>query len=131
MKYLSNYTQDKQTALFKECGAFFAFSQKQLDYAKLPDVKYASLGSGLICPVTNIKKLAKRLFMIQKEGIAQDIEENGKDAIIQRELGNHECQITGDVDVVVKALEDYGITELEVQEGYREFYQMCVNNHLF
>ena len=43
MKYLSSYTQDKQTALFDETGAFFAFSQQQFDDAKIEGLIYVSL----------------------------------------------------------------------------------------
>lgn len=34
MKYLSDYIQQPQTALFDELGAFFAFSNKQFDEVK-------------------------------------------------------------------------------------------------
>ncbi|WP_442806907.1 DUF7659 family protein [Vibrio crassostreae] len=34
MKYLSHYIQAKQTQAFNEAGAFFAFSNKQLDGEK-------------------------------------------------------------------------------------------------
>ncbi|WP_444823022.1 DUF7659 family protein, partial [Vibrio parahaemolyticus] len=44
MKYLSDYTQQPQTALFDELGAFFAFSNKQFDEAKKKGIEYVSLG---------------------------------------------------------------------------------------
>ncbi|MEZ8335996.1 hypothetical protein AB6D90_25755, partial [Vibrio splendidus] len=88
MKYLSHYIQAKQTQAFNEAGAFFAFSNKQLDGEKKEGVKYASLGMGLICPVDNAKQLMTRLDSIAQEGIVEDIEENGKKAIIRRELFN-------------------------------------------
>ncbi|WP_458860906.1 DUF7659 family protein, partial [Vibrio parahaemolyticus] len=31
MKYLTDYTSEKQTQAFNEFGAFFAFSNKQFD----------------------------------------------------------------------------------------------------
>ena len=43
MKYLSDYMEHKQTALFKETGAFFAFSNKQFAESKNPKVKYLFL----------------------------------------------------------------------------------------
>ncbi|WP_048662758.1 DUF7659 family protein, partial [Vibrio crassostreae] len=90
MKYLSHYIQDKQTQAFNEAGAFFAFSNQQFDDEKKEGVKYASLGMGLICPTDNVRQLMIRLYSIAQEGIAEDIKENGKKAIIRRELFNHE-----------------------------------------
>ncbi|MGF1884098.1 DUF7659 family protein [Vibrio splendidus] len=121
MKYLSHYIQDKQTQAFNEAGAFFAFSNQQFDDEKKEDVKYASLGMGLICPVDNAKKLMTRLDSIVQEGIAEDIKENGKTAIIRRELFNHECFYTNEICDCVEKLEDYGIT-------YDEIY--TVFNHI-
>ncbi|MEZ9004892.1 hypothetical protein AB6E26_19625 [Vibrio splendidus] len=118
MKYLSHYVQDKQTLAFNEAGAFFAFSTKQFDEAKKEGVKYASLGMGLICPVDNAKQFMTRLDSIAQEGIAEDIEENGKKAIIRRELFNHECFYTNDICDCVESLEGYGISYDEVYEVF-------------
>ncbi|CAK3013825.1 BCTnown [Vibrio crassostreae] len=118
MKYLSHYIQDKQTQAFNEAGAFFAFSNKQFDEAKKEGVKYASLGMSLICPVDNTKQLMTRLDSIAQEGIAEDIEENGKKAIIRRELFNHECFYTNDICDCVEKLEGYGIFYDEVYEVF-------------
>ncbi|OMO26513.1 hypothetical protein BH582_21820 [Vibrio sp. 10N.222.47.A9] len=116
MKYLSHYIQDKQTQAFNDAGAFFAFSNQQSDEAKKDSVKYASLGMGLICPVDNAKQLMIRLDSIAQEGIAEDIKENGKKAIIRRELFNHECFYTNDICDCVEKLEGYGITYDEIYE---------------
>ncbi|EDK30745.1 hypothetical protein VSWAT3_25719 [Vibrionales bacterium SWAT-3] len=118
MKYLSHYIQDKQTQAFNEAGAFFAFSTKQFDEAKKEGVKYASLGMGLICPVDNAKQLMTSLDSIAQEGIAEDIEENGKKSIIRRELFNHECFYTNDICDCVEKLEGYGISYDEVYEVF-------------
>lgn len=67
----------------------------------------------------NVNALYKELNEIVKRGIQQDIEENGIDAIIKRELNNYECQYTGDIEIVVKALKDYGITYDQVLVVFR------------
>jgi hypothetical protein len=131
MKYLSHYTEQGQTELFNSLGAFFAFSQSQLDEAKKEGVTYVSMGSGLICPKDNAKELMLGLESNHAQGIAADIAENGIEAIIQRELGNHEAQITGDLDDTMRALEGYGVTEAQVKEGYKTFYDLCVENDCF
>lgn len=122
MKYLSDYIQQPQTALFDELGAFFAFSNKQFDEAKKKGIEYVSLGMGMIVPKNNAKQLVERLEKIQKEGIKQDITENGKEAIIRRELFNHECFYTGDICDCVEKLEEYGY-------NYDDIYQ--VYSHIF
>lgn len=131
MKYLSNYIEQKQTDLFNKTGAFFAFSQKQLDEKKQDNINYVSCGSGLIAPKENVNQLINGLETIHAEGIAEDIKENGKPAIIQRELGNHEAQITGDISDTVDSLDGYGITTAEVRAGYSVFYQTCIDNDWF
>ncbi|MEZ9209364.1 hypothetical protein AB6E95_17915 [Vibrio splendidus] len=118
MKYLSHYIQDKQTQAFNEAGAFFAFSNQQFDDEKKEGVKYAVIGMGLICPVDNAKQLMTRLDSIAQEGIAEDIKENGKKAIIRRELFNHECFYTNDICDCVEKLEGYGITYDEINEVF-------------
>lgn len=48
MKYLSDYTSEKQTQAFDEVGEFFAFSQKHFNKAKKEGVEYYSMGAELI-----------------------------------------------------------------------------------
>lgn len=131
MKSLQDYIKDEQTALFKKYGVFFAFSVNQYINAAVEGTRYVSAGSGMFCPAGNEKALYKDLKNLYEKGIAQDLAENGKEAIIRRELSNYECQLTGDVTDAYEALEDYGITFEEVQEGYASFYKECVENGWF
>ena len=119
MKSLCNYTQDLQTAAFEKAGAFFAFSQKQMSEKAKPGIEYISVGAGLIAPKESAKQLLIELEQIQQTGMQQDIEENGRDGIIRRELFNHECFYTGDISDCVYALEDYGISVEEILKVYR------------
>ncbi|HAS6131806.1 TPA: hypothetical protein RQK29_002289 [Vibrio vulnificus] len=121
MKYLSDYTQQPQTDLFDELGAFFAFSNNQFDSAKKKGVEYVSLGMGMIVPKNNAKKLIERLDEIQKEGIKQDIAENGKETIIRRELSNYECFYTNDITDCVENLEEYGYSYDDIYQVYRQW----------
>lgn len=131
MKYLSDYMQEKQTALFNETGSFFAFSQKQFDESKNEGVKYVDLGAGLICPKENVDKLVNGLEQIAKDAIKQDMEENGKVAIIHRELANHECQISMDITDVINTLSDYPITKKEIAEQWTVYFKQCLKNDCF
>ena len=123
MKYLSDYTQQAQTNLYNELGAFFAFSNKQFEEAKKKGVEYVSLGMGMIVPKNNAKQLVERLGQIQKEGIKQDIAENGKEAIIRRELFNHECFFTHDITDCVEKLEEYGYSHDDIFQVYSHICQ--------
>ena len=131
MKYLSDYTEAKQTALFNDCGAFFAFSQSQFDEKKKDGINYSNVGSGLICESEFCDKLIEGLENINTEAIKQDIAENGKKAIIHRELANHECQITMSIADCVNKLEFYPITKEEIQAEWKEFFQKCIDNDWF
>ena len=118
MKYLSHYIEAAQTKLFNETGTFFAFSNKQYEEGKKEGVSYVSLGAGMICPEENVNKLADGLKTITAQGIAQDLAENGKEAIIERELHNYEAFYVGSIRDTLDALEDYGITREEIVRVY-------------
>ena len=128
MKYLSDYMKDSQTKLLRETGAFFAFSEKQFAESKKEGVEYVGLDAGLICPNKSVDALIDGLERIYREGVRQDIEENGIHAIIQRELGNHECQLTGSIQECVDALAGYPITREQIQSEWKEFLQMEEEN---
>ena len=128
MKYLSDYMEERQTAAFRENGAFFAFSNEQLAKEKVEGVTYVNMGSGLICPKDNTKKLRKELDTIWTESIAQDLAENGKSGIILRELYNHEAFYVGEIDNTVRALEPYKFTEEEILAVYRKNYNEACKN---
>jgi hypothetical protein len=126
MKYLQDYQEEAQTALFKKTGAFFAFSNKQFDEEKKEGVKYVHLGAGLICPKVNAKELNEKLDAIYKDAIKKDIAENGIEAIIKRELYNHECFYTGDITDCVSKLQDYPTTKEEIWNVYKSEYKTAV-----
>jgi hypothetical protein len=118
MKSLSNYVEAAQTALFDKTGTFFAFSNKQFDEGKKEGVTYVSLGAGIICPKENVEALKTGLDTINAQGIAQDIAENGKEAIITRELHNHEAFYVNSLSDTVEALSDYGYTREDIRQVY-------------
>jgi len=119
MKYLSDYMNDKQSALFEEYGVFFAFSREQFLEARKEGIKYVNVGAGMIVPKEHVEVVMKSLDEIYQNGIKQDIAENGIDAIIKRELGNYECYYTGDISDAVEALEDYGISRDQVEKIFK------------
>lgn len=118
MKYLQDYMEEAQTKAFEKAGAFFAYSNKQFDEQKKQGVRYVSVGLGLICPKDTVAALINELAAIAKQGIKDDLAENGKEGVIKRELANYECFYTGDPSGAVEALEGYGISEEEIMEVF-------------
>ena len=131
MKYLSNYTEENTTKILNTYGAFFAFSNKQFEESKKEGVVYARLYGGLIAPKENVKIIMDSLKVVNSEGIKQDIKENGIKNIIHRELGNYECQISGDITDALDILSDYGVSKEEVMKEYKIFFQKCIKNDWF
>ncbi len=119
MKYLQDYIQDKQTELFNLTGTFFAFSKEQFNEGKKQNVEYVNMGGGMLTNKEYVETLINGLDKIQKEGMAQDLKENGKEKIILRELGNHEAWYDGDIARTFEVLEPYGITYDEIQRMFR------------
>lgn len=124
MKYLIDYTKECTTGVLEKNGAFFCFSKEQFDEHAKENVEYVSLEAGLVCPKENAKALRDELEQCIDKAIAQDLEENGKEKIIERELRNHECGYTGDISAAVSALEIYeDITEKDIAEKHWHLMQ--------
>jgi hypothetical protein len=131
MNYLSHYTEQATTDALNSNGAFFAFGNAQFDAAMTKGVNYTPMGNGLYCPNENRMRLNDALDNAITQGVAADVAENGIEAIINRELGNHEAQITGDIGDTVGALHGYGISAEQVQAQYGAFYQDCIDKDYF
>ena len=107
MKYLKDYMSARQTVALNKAGAFFAFSTTQFEDQKKPNITYVNGPAGMICPKDTLTTLLRELDEIYTSSIAQDLAENGANAIIIRELNNHEAYYTGDIESTVEALSDY------------------------
>tara|TARA_R100001443_G_scaffold18073_1_gene28735 strand:+ start:275 stop:643 length:369 start_codon:yes stop_codon:yes gene_type:complete len=120
MKYLSDYMEEKQTALFNETGTFFAFSDKQFKEQHTKGIKYVSLGSGMITPKENANKVIETLHKIHKKAMKEDLKDNGIQGVIQRELENYEVYYTNDLEPAMEALKDYPeITQKDIIKVYQ------------
>jgi hypothetical protein len=126
MKYLSDYTRDVTKTLFSKYNAFFAFNDKQFNEGKREGVDYKSLGVGLHVETSKVKEFNLEFLKIVETAITQDLAENGKDNVIERELSNYECYYTYEIDDAVDALTDYNITREEIQQVFNKNKQ----NHL-
>lgn len=137
MKYLSDYQEEKQSKLFEETKAFFAFGQKQFDEKKQPGVDYVHLFGGLICPKENAKQLADGLNSIYEEAKRADFAENGNIKIIEREYFNHEIQISMDKQGLVDLMQGYEeifpgqFTEEIILKVCKDCFKKAVENDWF
>ena len=120
MKYLSDYMEAKQTALFNRTGTIFAFSNKQFDEQAIKGKKYSRIGQGMLTQKGNEMKVIKTLEKIYQQAIVQDIKENGIKGVIQRELENYEVYYTNDLEPAMEALKDYPeITQKDIIKVYQ------------
>lgn len=131
VKSLNYYIDKPIEELMEECGAFFAFSDKQYEEKAVEGIKYVSLVNGLIIPKDNVESFLKRYTAINEEGVAKRVEDSSIKDIIWYELGNYEVQLTGDLTDVIEALEGYPITEEQIENEYVEYFQMCLDNDYF
>ncbi|WP_075344098.1 DUF7659 family protein [Tenacibaculum agarivorans] len=120
MKSLCDYVSKKQSELFKTTGTFFAFSGQQFEESRIKGEKYTQFPGGMFCLSEHADTLLEGLKQIQKEGIQQDLEENGVDKIIVRELYNYETFLTYDLADVIEALEDYPITKEQIELAFEK-----------
>jgi len=120
MKYLSDYMEVKQTALFNRTGTIFAFSDKQFDEQAIKGKEYSRIGQGMLTQKGNEMKVIKTLEKIYQQAMVQDLKENGIKGVIQRELENYEVYYTNDLEPAMEALKDYPeITQKDIIKVYQ------------
>ena len=122
MKYLSDYMEKKQSALFKKTGTFFAFSNEQYEEQADKSKIYVFMGSGMYTEKQFATQQIEEGYKIYKDSIDQDLKENGKNGVILRELLNHEAFYTNDLQDTIIKLEDYPIKEDEISHIYQKNY---------
>jgi hypothetical protein len=126
MKYLTDYTEQEQTRLFDKYNIFFAFSAEQFNDNKPKEegLKYVSRDAGMYQGYKDKKELKefdKEFDKMLENAIKQDLKENGKEKIIERELNNHECYYTGEIDQsVIDSLSDYNISKKEIIDQFNK-----------
>ena len=138
MKYLRDYYQEDQTKLFEECGAFFAFSNDQLTngMAKIKETpayqegdKFVRCGHGMIMLKKHVERYREQSKSLYAAAREKDIEENGINKIILRELYNYECFYTGDIEDAEEELKQYDVTTEQIRKVYRDNYQEAMQEY--
>jgi hypothetical protein len=125
MRFFDDIYQDSLKELNIKYELFYAFNKEQFDEAlKIRNRKdlgfYVNISYGAYIPNKFKEEYKKELDILYKKSIQIDIEENGKDKIILRELNNHECFYTGEIDDAVDAVHKYGYTSDDVYKIYKK-----------
>jgi hypothetical protein len=136
MKYLSDYMQEAQTALFAKTGTFFAFNAQQIREGKKEGIEYICLDGGAMCPKQNVDELLQGLETIYNESIKKDVQENGAEAIIQRQYFNYESQISSTREAYNSLLSYQSafpelFTNEAIKKGFSNAYELAVKNDWF
>jgi len=124
MKYLSEIIEDRQNKLFRKYDIFFAFSEEQLERGlkktgRKKEEITSAIGMGLICPKEYVQAFLDEHETVVIEGIAEDIAQAGIEAVVRRELSNHEAYYTGDIESTVDALEAYPVNRDDIKAIFK------------
>lgn len=135
MKYLQDYMTEAQNELFEKQGVFFAFSNEQFKKGcekikRKPDERITDFGSGMFGLSKNADEIIAGLDKIYTEAIQKDIEENGLNKIIRRELSNHEAYYTRDLTDTIEKLSDYPVTADEINKVFnnKNYNSFAIDN---
>jgi hypothetical protein len=107
MKYLSDYTNEPLSELFKKYGVIIAFSNDQFENQRDTQITYSHVGNGMICPKDNVDSFIGEVEELYYNAICEDVAENGAVGIIKREFGNYETAYTGDKTDLMGYLSKY------------------------
>lgn len=128
MKYLQDYIEEEQSKLLEDFGVFFAFNDEQFKegaeqnkHLKPEGTKWASLGAGMYMPSVLVDAFNDAHKLCVEKGVQKDLAENGREAILERELGNYEIGLAWDGyndPNFRSAIKDYGFTEEEIKQAY-------------
>jgi hypothetical protein len=119
---IKNEKEKMTSELFKKCGVFFAFSDKQFHENKTPlkpGEKYVSIGVGGYLPKGKLDAFLDGMEAINKFGKTKVKENNLAETEILYELKNHECFYTGEIDDVVNMFKGT-YTDKQIRDVYNK-----------
>lgn len=114
----------KQSALFAQYQAFFAFSEEQLKegmakYGLTNREDLVSVAYGLIAPKANLLAITDGVHLIELERVESIKAQVKMRKVILYELNNYECFYSGDIENALPALLPLGVTREEVLEVFK------------
>ena len=118
---MTDLTEKKTTEIMNKYGAFFAFSDKQFNEAKNPEIpaeNYRSLFYGIICPAENCKTFTDEMLAATEEAEKLFMQVNDRTEIIKQELSNYECYYVGDPTEAIENLKRFNISAEEIEKVF-------------
>jgi len=122
------YVQDEIDNVLKRYGAYLFSDLNQADTI-LSDKseEYGNygnwMGKDLIAPKSTAPQLIQELDALKEKGIQLDIQNNGVEAIIKRELDRQDCYSKKDISDCVEELKPYNIPEQEIGKVFWDEYR--------
>ena len=127
-KTINDLTDKKVSEHLKNFGAFWAFSNSQVNEQKKEGENYVQVMQGLICPKDKADEFMRILTEIYEAGEREFLEVNDRTEIILYELENHECFYLYDPTEAVENLADFGITKEEVINVFNKNLERYADN---
>ena len=120
--YSSRYNEE-----LNKTGIFFAFTKQQFEENKIPkDEKegFISCGSGMFIHKKNKSKLDDFFNITEKELQKDFLSRTTLEEMIQYELINHECYLTGEPFEILELIRSYyqDISEDEIKQKIASIY---------
>lgn len=110
------------SALYKELGIFFAFSQSQFNEHKKEGVTYVDGGLGMIIPKKNVKTFWEKFDKLSNEIISEFNANVPMDDYIRYELANYECFYTGNYGTIIEEVQAY-YKQCTIEDIKRVYYK--------
>src|SRR5690606_17950952 len=95
------------TELFKNNGAFFAYSNKQFNEQKKEGIQYINILAGLMAPKDKAKFILSEMERLYDESVIEHVKNETAEKIISYEYFNHETQLTGETNSIVDLFTEY------------------------
>lgn len=128
----SKFVETKTSALLDKHGAFFAFSNKQIDEGleenkakgfSADKADYCQVSGGMILPKSNVGAFSAEYDAMMSAAREEYLNTYTKAQIIGYELSNHEAGYTGDISDTVDAVAHLGFAREDVLEVYSTWYE--------
>jgi hydroxymethylpyrimidine pyrophosphatase-like HAD family hydrolase len=124
MKNLFEILKPKTAELFKNNGAFFAYSNKQFNEQKKEGIEYVNILGGLIGPKDKAKFILSEMERLYDESVIEHVKNETPEKIISYEYFNHETQLTGDINTIIDLFSEY--TRLfPIEFSYENILKEC------
>lgn len=104
---LVDYICEQTDVVFADAGAFIAADKTSFDMSCDKAISYVNLWGDVYCPVDNVSFFKREIENVRHYAILRDLNENGAEKIILRELYHYRSWEKQSYKEVLKELFDY------------------------